>query len=123
MPELFVTPMPSMIKTWDAELIVKALAPELNTMALTSVTAERETAVLVDVAKVAVSEGPLGIVAGVQLPASFQSPLAGLVFQLASAGKALFGAVTRSSRTAAVRRKLLPLDAWRVSNFIVERSP
>ena len=65
--------------------MVKGLAPELNTMLFTSVLAERETDVLLEVANVAVSGGPLGTVVGVQLAAVFQSLELGLVFHVALA--------------------------------------
>src|SRR6266568_3393583 len=69
-PELFVMPTPLMVNVKVAgAVIVKAFPPALNTMPLTSVLAERETPVLLEVAKVAVSDGPLGMVAGVQLAA------------------------------------------------------
>src|SRR6266568_2006323 len=69
-PELFVMPTPLMVNVKVAgAVIVKAFSPALDTMALTSVLAERETPVLLEVAKVAVSDGPLGMVAGVQLAA------------------------------------------------------
>ena len=48
---------------WGTVLIVNALAPGLNTMLFTSVFGwETETLVVLDVANVAVSDGPLGIV-------------------------------------------------------------
>jgi hypothetical protein len=73
-----------MVKAFvGVELMTKAFAPELKTMLLTSVLAENETLVVLETPKVAVSLGPLGTVDGVQLPAVFQSPLAGLRFQLA----------------------------------------
>jgi hypothetical protein len=46
----------------------------VNMMPLTSVFAEMEMAVLFERSNVAVSVGPLGTVAGVQLAAVFQSP-------------------------------------------------
>ena len=49
--------------------MVKSLAPELKTMPFTCVLAEIETAVLLEDANVAVSNGPFGMVAGVQLAA------------------------------------------------------
>jgi hypothetical protein len=52
-------------------------------MLLTSIGAEIETAVLLEVAKVATSEAPLGTVLGVQLVAVFQSLLAGFAFHVA----------------------------------------
>jgi hypothetical protein len=39
--------------------------------------------VIVEMLKVAVSKGPLGTVAGVQLAAVFQSPLTGFALQVA----------------------------------------
>jgi len=54
-------------------------------MLFTSVLAERETDVLLEVANVAVSGGPLGTVVGVQLAAVFQSLELGLVFHVALA--------------------------------------
>src|SRR5713101_5412561 len=69
-PELFVMPTPLMVNVnVGLTVIVNALAPELNTMPSTSVLADRWTAVLLEVAKKAVSDGPLGMVAGVQLAA------------------------------------------------------
>ena len=44
---------------------------------------ETETLVVLEVANVAVSEGPLGTVPGDQFAAVFQSPDVGLVFQVA----------------------------------------
>ena len=62
-PELFVMPAPLTVNVnVGTAVIVNALAPALNTMPFTSVLAERETLVVLDVANVAVSEGPLGIV-------------------------------------------------------------
>ena len=55
---------------------------------LISVAAESETLVTVLVAKVAVSLDPLGIVPGVQLPALFQLPVAGVLFQVALPARA-----------------------------------
>src|SRR6266566_8908307 len=67
-PELFVMPTPLRVNVnVGLAVIVNALPPALNTMPLTSVLAERETPVIVEDAKVAVSDGPLGMVAGVQL--------------------------------------------------------
>jgi len=69
-PELFVMPTPLMVNVKvGLAVIVNALPPALNTMPLTSVLAERETPVIVEDAKKAVSDGPLGMVAGVQLAA------------------------------------------------------
>src|SRR5438132_3182349 len=83
-PELFMMPAPLMVNVKPFPVvIVKALAPELKTMPLTSVLAESEMLVMLEEAKVAVSDAPLGTVAGDQLLAVFQSPVAGLDFQVA----------------------------------------
>ena len=77
-------PAPLIVREFvGVELTTKPLAPELKTMPLTSVAAESETLVMLETPKVAVSLGPLGTVDGVQLPAVFQSPVAGLPFQVA----------------------------------------
>src|SRR5216683_895655 len=80
-PELFVIPTPLRVnRNVGPAVIVKALAPALNVMPFTSVLAERETAVRLLVAKLDVSDAPLGTVAGDQLLAVFQSPVAGFPF-------------------------------------------
>jgi hypothetical protein len=66
---------------------VNALAPELNTMLLTCVKPERETAVVLETLKVAVSDGPLGYpvlpVSGVQFVLVFQLLVKGERFHVA----------------------------------------
>ena len=60
-PELFVMPTPLMVNVnVGLAVIVNALAPELNTMPLTSVLAERETPVVFERANVAVSRWAIG---------------------------------------------------------------
>jgi len=98
-PELFVMPTPLMVNAnpeplvESKGLIVKALAPGLNTMPLTSVSAERKTSVILEDANVAVSADPLGITSPVQLVTpnfgskKFQSPSKGLAFQVALSAK------------------------------------
>ena len=54
------------------------MAAGVKLMLLTSVFAEIETAVVFERANVAVSDDPLGTVAGVQFVAVFQSPEPGL---------------------------------------------
>ena len=54
------------------------MAAEVNVMALTSVSADIETLVVLERPNVAVSAAPLGIPIGVQLAAVFQSPEPGL---------------------------------------------
>src|SRR5437762_11892405 len=81
-PELLVMPVPLRVNCCE-QVMVNGLAPALNTIPLTSIGPESEILVMLDVLKVAVSTGPLGTVLGVQLSGSFQSPLTGLVLQVA----------------------------------------
>src|SRR5437868_15094911 len=61
--DLFTIPAPlTVYVNVGPAMIVNALAPALNTMPFTSVLAERETLVVLEVANVAVSDGALGIV-------------------------------------------------------------
>ena len=69
-------------------VIVKALALGWNIRALTSAGAERRMLIWLEDAKVAVSLGPLGTVAGVQFVAVFQLLLCGLRVQVALPAKA-----------------------------------
>lgn len=103
-PELFAVPAPLTVNVnVGPAVIVNALAPGLNTMPFTSVLAEMETPLVLEDANVAVSNGPLGMVGGVQFAAWFQSPVAGLVFQVAlPANKVLLAVESRSSHIAAV---------------------
>ena len=79
-----MTPTPLMANVSEGPaVIVKALAPGLNWIPLTSVGPEMEMPVVLETANWAVSAGPFGTVAGVQLAAVFQSPLAGLRFHVA----------------------------------------
>ena len=102
-PELFVIPTPLMVNVNEGfAVIVNALAPELNAMPFTSVSAEIETPLVLEDANVAVSNGPLGMVGGVQFAAWFQPPVAGLVFQVALPAKVLLAVESRSSNIATV---------------------
>ena len=84
MPELLLTPAPVIENNVLAlAVIVKALAPALNTIPLTSVTADTKGLVAFEVPNVAVSNGPLGTVIGLQLLAVFQSPVGRLSFHVA----------------------------------------
>src|SRR5205807_9157300 len=79
--ELFDSPLPLMFNISEAgTLTLHALAPGLNTTLLTCVVAEMETAVILEISDVAVSEGPLGRVAGVNCARLFQSLSPGLAF-------------------------------------------
>jgi hypothetical protein len=64
-------------------VMVKADPPALNTIELTSVGSVGVMFLRCEVAKVAVSPGPFGTVAGVQFAAVFQSLLVGLRFHVA----------------------------------------
>jgi hypothetical protein len=77
-PELFAIPVPLMVSVLWLAVIVKELAPGAKVMPSTVVFAEREIALVFEVAKVAVSADPLGTVAGIQFVAVFQSPEVGL---------------------------------------------
>src|SRR6266581_5842886 len=103
-PELFVIPTPLMVHG-KRVVILNGLAPALKTMPLTSVPTTK-TPVILEVANVAVSMGPLGGPPAVQLAGLFQSPSAGLAFQVALPAKLLLAVESRSGRmAAAVRRR------------------
>ena len=78
-PELLVIPAPLMVNLVAGSTVtVNGLAPGLNTMPLTSVSAEMDTAVIkviVEDANVAVSADPLGTTSPDQLEPVFQSPV------------------------------------------------
>ena len=57
--------------------MVNALAPELNMIPSTCVLAERETLVILEVANMASSDGPLGAIGGDQFVLLFQFPEVG----------------------------------------------
>jgi len=98
--ELFMIPVPLIVNANALSVIVNALAPELNTMPLIDMRPESATPVMLDVAKVAVSVGELGTVAGVQLVAVFQSPVAGAGFHVALPAKLLLAAGSTHTATA-----------------------
>src|SRR5689334_22430166 len=92
--ELLTIPAPLMVKsTLDeaaagSSVMLKLLASGLKTIDATSVElAARDTFVVFEAAKVAMSLGPLGTVAGVQFAAVPQSLLVGLRFQVALPAK------------------------------------
>ena len=66
----------------------KVLALGPKTIALSVTGLESATSVVLEVANVAVSRGELGTVDGVQFVAVFQSPVAGLVPQVALPARA-----------------------------------
>jgi hypothetical protein len=102
-PELFAIPTPPTVNiNVGPTVIVNALAPALNTIRFTAVLAERETPVVFEAANVAVSDGPLGMVGGIQFAAWFQSPVAGLFFQVPLSAKVLLALESRSSNIAVV---------------------
>ena len=88
-------------------------------MLLTSVFAEIETAVVFERANVAVSDDPLGTVAGVQFVAVFQSPEPGLKSHVASPAKVALG--PESSNVVAASR-LTGTQRPRVKRSIVLRN-
>ena len=78
-PELLMIPVALKV-SFKPELmvIVKLLAPGAKVIPSTVVFAETETSVVFERPNVAVSDDPLGTVAGVQFVAVFQSPQPGL---------------------------------------------
>ncbi len=102
-PELFVMPAPLMVNVNEGlAVIVNALPAALNTVALTSVLADRETAVVLEVAKKAMSDGPLGGPSAVQFVAVFQSPLTGDASHVALPASAVGNSAKQAS---GMRRK------------------
>src|SRR5919201_1022349 len=101
--ELLATPVPPISSERAVSLVgnpmVKALAPELNTMLSTSTVDDNETAVLLEVANVATSGSRYGTVCGVQFVAVFQSFVSGLAFQVALPAKLLLASTIRRQRT------------------------
>src|SRR6266699_3860834 len=85
-------------------LIMNASAPTSKTMPSNCTNARIETSVTPEEANVAVSEGPFGTVAGVQLVAVVQSPLVGLRLHVALAAQTAFSAPSASVRTIAQDR-------------------
>ena len=107
MPELFVMPASWMFKAPGA-VIVKPLAPGLKMISARSITPDCEMAVMFETAKVAVSDGSLGTVLGVQFVAVFQSPVVGLRFQVAlPALAACTRNKERSAMTVSNRKNIL----------------
>ena len=82
-PELLTTPTPLIVSV-EGEVpcprteMTNGLAPASKAMLFTSVFAVSEMLVVVETSKVAVSNGPLGTVSGVQFAGAFQSLLVGL---------------------------------------------
>jgi hypothetical protein len=94
-------PTPLIVNEKKGLVIVNALAPGLNTMPLTSVVCEMTGRLILEVANVAVSAGPLGGPLATQLAALFQSVLAGVAFQVALPAKLLLAVARTSVRLAA----------------------
>src|SRR5438552_2744440 len=98
-PELLVMPLPLMVTVGAWLMNVNGLAPALNTIPFTSVSAAKNTLLLLENANVAMSAAPLGIVAGVQFAAAFQFPELGFALQVALPAKAAVAAKNRSMMT------------------------
>ena len=85
--------------------MLKLLAPGSNTIASTSVvSAENVRFVILEVAKVATSVGPLGTAGGVQFAALFQLPFVGFVLHVALSAWTPFSAASKSVRMVAQDR-------------------
>src|SRR5207248_9624175 len=106
-PELLVMPLPLMVTVGAWLTRVNGLAPALNTIPFTSVSATKNTCLTLENANVAVSAAPLGIVAGVQFAAAFHVPEPGFAFQVALPAKA---AVATKNISTTTPRSTLPLD-------------
>jgi hypothetical protein len=77
-PDWFEMPVPLIVRILPVVVTVKAFAVEAKSISLTSVFAESERFVIVDVSKVAASDVPFGtVLEGFQLAGVFQSPLDG----------------------------------------------
>src|SRR5439155_25396253 len=84
LPESFMMPAPLVASVKPGMTVIEnALAPELNTMLLTSVPVETEMSVVFETSKVATTADSFGIVGGIQFVAVFQSPLSGVALQVA----------------------------------------
>ena len=110
-PELFVMPLPLRVRVelGLAVMVYGFAAADVKVMPLTSVVAEIETFVVFERSNVAVSPDPLGTVAGVQLPAVFQSPEAGVKSQVALPALAITGS-----------KNIRPLPINAAINFFIE---
>ena len=129
-PELFVTPVPLIVRNLvneesEATVIVNALAPALKTMPLTSIEDDNRppTSVILETPNVAVSAGPLGTVLGVQFVASNQSVLVGLRFHVALPAWAVCIAETTTSvgRSAHKGDRFMKFANERVFVFMIGR--
>ena len=107
-PELLVIPLPLMVSVGAWFMNVNGLAPALNTIPFTSVSAAKNTRVILENANVAVSAAPSGIVAGLQFAAVFHVPEPGFAFQVALPAKA---AVATKDISTTTPRRTLPLDS------------
>src|SRR5205823_8631713 len=105
--ELLVIPLPLMVTVGAWLMRVNGLAPALNTIPFTSVSAAKNTCLILENANVAVSAAPLGIVAGVQFAAVFQFPELGFALQVALPAKAADATKDISTTTP---RRTLPLE-------------
>jgi len=98
-PELLVMPLPLIVTVGAWLMNVNGLAPALNTIPFTSVSAAKNTLLILENANVAVSAAPLGTVAGVQFAAVFHVPEPGFAFQVALPAKAAVAAKNMSTPT------------------------
>src|SRR5262249_5013562 len=103
-PELFVIPAPLTVKVTFAVVVLKLLAPGLNTKLLTSVLADREISAVFERSNIATSSGPFGMVLGVQFSAVFQSLLIGVMLQVALPAYTALSAPSESVRMMAQAR-------------------
>lgn len=115
-PELLTTPAPLKIKRFSAEslnswITVNASAPGAKTMLSTSVAVGISIKVCDDVVNVAISDGPSGIVAGVQLAAVSQSELVGFALHVALPASTI--SVVQKKQIADTKENLFILPLYR----------
>src|SRR5262245_26090088 len=102
-----MTPAPLMSTPANSEdvLMVKGLASGWKTMLSSVMPLETLTFVWFETPKVATSEGPFGTVAGFQLAAVFQSPVAGVCCHVALPAKTRPALPQNRARVAIVAKR------------------
>ena len=109
-PELFVMPVPCMVRAKGAATVIVKELRLLNVMLATVVSAEIPTEVVLDRPKVAVSVVALGTVPDDQFVPVFQSPEPGLASHVPLAAKVVLRAETKSNVT--IKRQKMRVVFW-----------
>src|SRR6266568_6891639 len=112
--EALVIPDPlRMSGTPGSALMLNEFAPELKLSPLISVRADTATCVTLDMAKLAMSDGPFGTVCGIQFAAVFQSLFVGFLSQVALPANE--GCCTARNSSAATSRQINGVDETFIS--------